>query len=373
LIWAAEAAVLFWIGRVKQYPAYEKLSYTLMVLMILSLFHDWNNTYREAGFFISNPTPELKLFLNIQFLTTVFVIAVLCFAWWTRNKSGVQSALPKDTEGALQYGLPLMMLFILYMGIFKEIDTFWNQRYADAVIPAKAPGQYLVDNDLLSFKKVWLIIYSGIFCLALAACHIFWLKHKPVMVLSTVLNTFFILSFLTIGLMALSELRESYMNDFHNAYFYRGVWHIGIRYVSIIPVILLMWINFNFLKNEIYSEALRQTERILLSVAILVLLSSELIHWLAIMGVVNTFKLSLSLLWGGYALLLIVLGLFKERSYIRITGIILFTVTLIKLFFYDMRDMSTISKTIVMVILGVLLLTASFLYNKYKSAAGTDT
>jgi uncharacterized membrane protein len=82
----------------------------------------------------------------------------------------------------------------------------------------------------------------------------------------------------------------------------------------------------------------------------------------------NSFKLSMSILWGSYALLLIVLGLWKGKAHIRITGIVLFGITLAKLFFYDMADMSTISKTVVMMILGVLLLTASFLYNKYKGS-----
>ena len=32
LLWAGEAALLFWIGRSKQVPVYEKLSYPLMYL-----------------------------------------------------------------------------------------------------------------------------------------------------------------------------------------------------------------------------------------------------------------------------------------------------------------------------------------------------
>jgi uncharacterized membrane protein len=39
---------------------------------------------------------------------------------------------------------------------------------------------------------------------------------------------------------------------------------------------------------------------------------------------------------------------------------------LVKLFFYDISHLGTISKTIVFVSLGVLLLIVSFLYNKYK-------
>lgn len=45
----------------------------------------------------------------------------------------------------------------------------------------------------------------------------------------------------------------------------------------------------------------------------------------------------------------------------------LFAITLIKLFFYDIAHLNTISKTIVFVSLGILLLIISFLYNKNKN------
>ena len=45
---------------------------------------------------------------------------------------------------------------------------------------------------------------------------------------------------------------------------------------------------------------------------------------------------------------------------------VLFGITLVKLFLYDIATMTTIGKTIVFVLLGILLLIISFLYNKYK-------
>jgi uncharacterized membrane protein len=75
--------------------------------------------------------------------------------------------------------------------------------------------------------------------------------------------------------------------------------------------------------------------------------------------------MNLSILWGAYSLFLVVIGIWKRKKHLRITGIILFGVTLIKLFFYDIADLDTISKTIVFVSLGVLLLVISFLYTKY--------
>jgi len=87
----------------------------------------------------------------------------------------------------------------------------------------------------------------------------------------------------------------------------------------------------------------------------------------------QSYKLGLSILWGEYALFLIGLGIWKKKQYLRIGAIILFGVTLIKLFVYDIAHLNTISKTIVFCSLGVLLLIISFLYNKYKSAIANET
>ncbi|WP_205944086.1 DUF2339 domain-containing protein [Pedobacter sp. HDW13] len=56
----------------------------------------------------------------------------------------------------------------------------------------------------------------------------------------------------------------------------------------------------------------------------------------------------------------------KNKKHLRIGAMVLFGITLIKLFVYDIAYLSTISKTIVFVSLGILLLIISFLYNKYK-------
>ena len=87
---------------------------------------------------------------------------------------------------------------------------------------------------------------------------------------------------------------------------------------------------------------------------------------MSIMKFSQSDKIGLSILWGVYALLLIVLGIWKNKKHFRIGAIALFAVTLIKLFIYDISYLDTIAKTIVFVSLGILLLIISFLYNKYK-------
>ncbi|MEL7145414.1 MAG: DUF2339 domain-containing protein, partial [Bacteroidota bacterium] len=51
LLWAGEAALLFWIGRTKNVSVYEKLSIPLMILAFFSLVQDW-----LFGYFIYYPT-----------------------------------------------------------------------------------------------------------------------------------------------------------------------------------------------------------------------------------------------------------------------------------------------------------------------------
>jgi len=59
-------------------------------------------------------------------------------------------------------------------------------------------------------------------------------------------------------------------------------------------------------------------------------------------------------------------------GYLHIAAIVFFTATLIKLFFFDISHLDTISKTIVFISLGVLLLSISFLYTKYREVLSGD-
>ena len=104
----------------------------------------------------------------------------------------------------------------------------------------------------------------------------------------------------------------------------------------------------------------------ILHVSVLWLLSAELIHILSLTSNADTYKLGLSILWGAYSLFVVVLGIWKKKKYLRIGGLVWFGITFAKLFLYDIAALSTISKTIVFVSLGTLLVIISFLYNKYK-------
>ena len=74
----------------------------------------------------------------------------------------------------------------------------------------------------------------------------------------------------------------------------------------------------------------------------------------------------LSAAWSLQAILLLLIGFYYKYKPLRILGLILFFITIFKVFFYDLADLETFYRIISFMVLGVILLSASFAYSKYK-------
>ena len=68
-----------------------------------------------------------------------------------------------------------------------------------------------------------------------------------------------------------------------------------------------------------------------------------------------------------HAIILLFMALKHQNKWYNRASIFLFTVTLLKVVFYDLKDFETTEKIIVFILIGVLLLVASFLYVKIKA------
>lgn len=376
IVWAAEAALLFWIGRTKAFPVYEKLSYPLMLVAFLSLLHDWSNNYPDFYFYEYEELKDFRLFLNAQFLASMLVGIAFALIVGINRRFAAATPFRQDAPFAklVAVAIPLAAVFVFYTGIFKEIAAFWDHEYGASRLLIRDPeeGDYTQHNeDTRYFKGVWLIMFSAVFGYALYFLHVRIRTHISLLG-ALAFNSIVLLAFATSGLIDLSDLRASYLEQALSEYYARGTWHILIRYVAALTVLPLLWFNARLVKESDISESVRRAEGLYFHLIVLILLSSELVHWLEMARVENSFKLSLSILWGAYALFMIVFGLSREAKHIRVGGMVLFGVTLLKLFVYDMEDMSTILKTIVMITLGALLLIASFIYNKHKRSTGNE-
>jgi len=371
LLWAGEAALLFWIGRTKNVPIYEMISYAIMILAFFSIYQDWLTVY--SGYDPDFPETRITPILNINFLVSTLFIAAFGFINILNNNKKYNSPLISQ-HGILRlvsYLIPAILVFVLYYSFIMEISNYWGQLIDDSAITFTNEGEsyqnYYRDVDLNRFKNIWLINYSLLFFSILSFVNIKKLKSQQLGFVNLAINTLTITAFLLFGLYELSELRESYLQQSLSQYYNRGIFNLVIRYISFVFVAIMLIACYRYTRKDFMKNKFHQGYDLLFHATLLWIISSELLNWMDIANSDQTYKLGLSILWGVYSLMLIALGIWKKKKYLRIWALSLFAATLLKLFFYDITHLNTIAKTIVFVSLGILLLIISFLYNKYKN------
>ena len=357
IFWIAEAALLFGFGRTKKMPVYERISYAVAILATFSLLIDWGKGSYSI-FDMEDARAYITPFANLLFITgLLYSVAVGAMAY-INDKYKETGTLNK----VLSFLFNIFSVLILYCTFYREISVFCDMRalHQDPEIY----NHYEAYQDLNTFKGVWHIIYSVLFISAYSFLNVKYLKKKLLAELQIGLNFLLLTIFMTLGLYYFSELRERYMEEAQEGG-QLSLWFLNIRYVGLLSLVVLGNSIYALSKFLEFKTGARRVLEMLLHLVILWVASSELLHWTDIYESVANYKLGLTILWGGYAILLVVLGIFKRKKYQRISGIILVGFTLLKLFFYDTTHLDTLHKTIVFVLLGVLLLVASFLYNKY--------
>ena len=78
-------------------------------------------------------------------------------------------------------------------------------------------------------------------------------------------------------------------------------------------------------------------------------------------------QLTLSIAWALYATVSIVIGLRRQYAPIRYLAMLLFGVTILKVFFFDLAALEQIYRVSSIIVLGVLLLVTSYLYNRARA------
>ncbi len=371
LIWSAEAAVLFWIGRTKQIPLYEQYSFPVMMLATVSIFLDWYQTYyfTTAQEIIENNRP----FFNGTFVTGIIFSIAFAFIFAVNRDRRFLSAVGETLREALNYLIPAIGLIVFYNAFRLEIANYFElQRLQTAVVNQDLLNVYpaTYNNDLYIFNFLWQLNFTMLFLTILSLVSISKFKSRFTAIASMILEILVLTVFLTGGLYFLGELRVSYLHPQNAELFAHGSLYIFIRYICYAFVGGLLYSIYKTLKQDFLKDTITHREAtfdFIFYFPMLLILTAELLTWTELFGYSDSFKLVTSIFWGIYAVALIVLGIYQNKKHLRVGAIILFAVTLAKLFFYDIAELGTISKTVVFVSLGILLLIASFLYNKYKS------
>ena len=355
LAWAFQATLLFWLGRSKKVPLYEKLSYVVMVLAFFSLVEDWWN-YRNA-------TPVF----NADFLNSLlFVVAFGFIFYFQRKFKEEENTKLKFDVLLMNYFVPGVFLFVLYKAIQMEISNYWELQYLTSKADTSGNGyaeRYTLYNEkFMDYKTVWVLNFTLLYLSAIFFAIEKKIRNTALEITALVISGLTLFLFISTGLFAQASLIHSYMNpaDYASTGFFGVIAH----YISLLVLAIFVYRIYIYFINR--QEKNRMLFDIFFSILVIWILSAEMLIWLNAFNIYENNKLGLSILWGSYSLILISYGIWKSKKHLRILAIVLFGITLLKLFFYDIVHLNTIRKTIVFVSLGILLLIISFLYNKYK-------
>jgi uncharacterized membrane protein len=368
ILWSFEAALIFWYGRSKKIIVYENISYFIVFITTLATASNWTST--SYHLYSNNIEKIFTPFLNIGFLTSSVVIISFIFIYYINLKSKNTTEINHVFGNMFNVVFPIVFLFILYFTIYTEISLYWNNVQIKASFEVTSDGSWekqfdKLNFDIIKFRSVWLINYSLLFVSILSFINFRWFKTRDFSNSILILSSLLIITFIGSGLNLFAGLRTSYLNPALQPDYDVSINHLIIRYISIAFFAVFIYSIFRFIISVLKIQLINIIFETVLSMCIIWLFSSELINWLSLAGSTELYKHWLSILWGAFSLILVSYGIWKRKKHLRIFAIILFSGTLIKLFFYDLTNLETIPKTIVFLFIGILLLIVSFMYNKY--------
>ncbi len=353
LIWSVLAAMLFIFGRHRKIELFEYFSYPVMLLAAISMFADWSTSYAARTPNVSEY--NLQPILNGDLITALVLVASFAAIFAFNRDKQYEPPIDRNIAKLIGYVVAGIAIFVFYNAFRIEIDNYFHIRNVATI-----------NKNFPTLNISWQIIYTMLFLSGMAAVNLRKARSKILAFAGSGLSLATLFCFVTVGMVLMHELRVSYLTS-ETA----GLINVGIRYISYFAAGALLFSLFVYSRNDMLTK--RFEPRILklafegvFTSTLFIAASCELVNLMAQFHIADGTKLGLSILWGVFALGMVVIGIAQDKKYLRIAAFVLLAVTLVKLFFYDITGLGTIPKTILFISLGILLLIVSFLYNKYK-------
>ncbi len=358
LFWAAEAVLMLWLAQRSQMVQFRFTSVIVQFLMLISLFMDWEKVYKVG----SDVAPIL---LNSGFIAGICAVASLVL---------VNYLLRNETENSSLWSINLnpthhrkvvqnLAVVVLYFTGFFEINYQSYQYFASFYSAASLPVAYhlVFSVALVLFLKKYNYLKTAI----------------GISLLNIVLYIAFFAN------IPFNELQENL-----------SLTHVStiafvLHYVSLACIVVFGWFVWQDSKSSdslalasrkwfIWAAALAlvyvaSNEVLLLGLQFLtepVPTTSDKAFSLAWDNYHNAqtllVKVALPILWGLLAFVFLSIGIKNQWRNLRIIALALLGVTIVKLFVYDISNVSETGKIIAFILLGVVILVMSFAYQKIK-------
>lgn len=373
LFWACEAVLLFWLAKKSKIDIFKWSAAIVQALMLVSLMMDWEHTYTSAG--------NAGTLIQPVFVVGLVAVVSLFYTYFIFKKDNQPTTFFEFTFYPAIYRKAIFVLgivFSYFVGILEThyIATIFNESFA-AIASYTAVYHYLFSIVLIRvlLKKESTILKKGSLILGIfnVVIYIFLFSALPI-----------------------REIQGELFKQVRNFAVY--FMHFVFLFTNIYFLYLLIK---NTIKQPVFPEFKTKYALWILSLVVIVMLSQELMvqgvflnsgitaeRWLPLttMDVTSEayynlhedflmtisrlktqiVKVGFPILWGVISFILLIIGIKKDWKQLRINALSLLGITIIKLFLYDINDASETGKIIAFIMLGVLILIISFVYQKLK-------
>jgi uncharacterized membrane protein len=353
LFWAAEAVLLLWLSQKSGITLMKLASAVVTVLMLISLIMDWRILYYDY----SLSTEPMRIVLNKAYLTgIVSLISISLSLYFVRFEKDF-----REYMGAYKVMLTICGLAVLYAAQFLELHYQLNNYFDDNATIVIIIGTYNM-------------LYAAGLLLAIPK-----IIHKDQQQEAAAF----------LGIVCMLAFLVFYHVHFINARDNFAIYHsipvtgFAFHYIFIGLLVFIATVSVrNFQQLEAFNAKSYNIYSWFYVFFFVFVASAELDHVVVLLGasdfesllhVLNqNHKIGFPILWGIASFILIAAGLKTKKKHLRIISLTLLLVTLLKLFFVDIRGISEGGKIAAFISLGVLLLVVSFMYQRLKRLLLTD-
>ncbi len=306
------------------------LTHFWSLLLFFAVFHLISLFNMESK---TRVTQVFSLLLNAGFFYGLNLTAILVF----------------DTgyEGLLSGALAIVYLLLSYF-TYNKSNAYFNTflilcfTFLTLMVP-------------LQFNQSWITISWAVLTFALV-----WLSFK--LEENTVRISSSILGILTFGKLLFYDSHQLHAFDVNSLASSTRL--ISFAFGIVVFYIIAGYYHQNKSKFDDYETYIRYVTGGYVLCATILLTT---ILFLEINDLAQTSKnlwISLALVF--QAILTLVVGFFRNVKFIRILGLILFGLAILKVFIYDLSSLQSVYRIISFIALGLILLVGAFLYNKFK-------
>lgn len=350
IAWSIEALVVFWWGAQKQMRQVWVAGLCFLFVSAIALLLQDNTMRWEDAL-------QFKLIFHERALAMVMYALCLAAGAWVASKR-----LTAESDKVVAPALTVGWTAVIFLLLTVETTDYFRRQIMLTTGKESITPEYLRSLVLAS---IW-AIYS---------LPLVWFgaqrRNQPLVVVGVV----------SIALAVMTALMLGFEYD-PIAHFHL---FLNARCVTFVIVVASLFMAARLLSGWIpHADQMRKLSAGLSLAALAVLLflftaeawnefdrlkesaRSSGADWQQINRLVDLQQLTLSGVWLVFSIILMVLGIWKRVRLLRVVAFVLFGITILKIFIYDLSFLETLYRIFSFIGLGVILLAVSYLYQRYK-------